>query len=312
MNTRKLNALLLPVALILVIFVSGCSSKKSSGQFEVGFTIMAEAEVFNILRKNAAIEAAEGTNISFQFADANSDIQRQLDQVDVFITKKVDALVIIPVDSEGIVPAIQKANAANIPVICLGVKGSGGDYIYVGSPDYVPGQMQGELLAQLLPRNAKILYLAGAAGFGHTRERRQGFNDALQNTGRTDVQILADMDGGYLRANGMRVTEDWIQTFPQFDAIVAANDQMALGALEALKAANRLEGVLVTGIDGVQEALQAVKDGFMVQTVFQNAHAQGVRLVDTLKKIATGETVGKEVIIPFESVTKGNVDQYLK
>jgi inositol transport system substrate-binding protein len=109
----------------------------------------------------------------------------------------------------------------------------------------------------------------------------------------------------------MRITEDWIQTFPQFDGIVAANDQMALGAVEALKGANRLQGVLISGIDGIVEAVQAVKDGVMVQTVLQNAPGQGAACFEALKKIAGGESVEKEIFVPFESIIKENADQYL-
>ena len=310
MNTKKINALLLSVVLILIMLVSGCS-KKTSSQFTVGYANMADSDVFVMARKNAVISAAEGLNFDFQFSDANNDIQRQLDQVDIFIAKKVKAVVIVPVDSTGVVPAVKKANAANIPVVCLGIKGGDGDFIFVGSQNYDAGYMQGELYGKLLPPDAKVLYLAGTAGMDHSRDRRIGFNDALKKANRNDVQILADMDGDYVRATGMRITEDWIQTFPQFDGIVAANDQMALGAVEALKAANRLQGVLVSGIDGITEAVQAVKDGIMVQTVLQNAAGQGTACLEVLKKIANGESVEKEIFVPFESIVKENADQYL-
>jgi inositol transport system substrate-binding protein len=308
----KTKGVFLVIVIALAVVLTGCSGKKSADKkFTVGYANLADTDVFVMARKNAVLTAAEGTNIDFQFGDANNDIQRQLDQIDVFISKKVDALVIVPVDSTGVVPGIRKANAAKIPVICLGIAASDGDFTFVGSQNIDAGKMQGELFAELLPQNAKVLYLAGTAGLDHSRDRRIGFNDALKDAGRTDVQILADMDGDYVRANGMRITEDWIQSFPQFDGICAANDQMALGALEALKSANRLQGVLLTGIDGVPEAVQAVKAGTMTQTVLQNAPGQGAACLEALKKIAAGETVGKEVFVPFESITKDNVDQYL-
>lgn len=311
MNTKKLIFFYFSVVLVLVMLVSGCSGKKASKQFTVGYANMADSDVFVLARKTAVISSAEGSNIDLQFSDANADIQRQLDQMDIFISKKVNALVVVPVDSTGVIPGIKKANAANIPVICLGIKGGDGDFIFVGSQNYDAGYMQGELYAKLLPPNAKVLYLAGTAGMDHSRDRRNGFNDAVKKANRTDIQILADMDGDYVRATAMRITEDWIQTFPQFDGIIAANDQMALGAVEALKAANRLQGVLVSGIDGIAEATQAVKDGIMVQTVLQNAPGQGTACVEILKKIANGESVENEIFVPFESITKDNVDQYL-
>jgi inositol transport system substrate-binding protein len=303
---KKIGLMVLMVGLVF----TSCTKSKNTERFTVGYSNCADAEVFFITRKNAVLKAAEGSDINFVFSDANNDTQRQLDQVDVFIAQKVNLLVIVPVDSDGVTPAIEKANKANIPVICLGIKSNGGEYTYVGSDDYDAGYIQGEFSAEFLPQNAKILYLAGAPGLSNSQYRRTGFNDALKKGGRTDVEILSDMTGNYFRDQGMKVTEDWIQTFPQFDGIVSANDQMALGAIEALKIAGRA-GVFLTGVDGVTEAVQAVKDGTMTQTVFQNGPGQGATCVEVIQKIRRGETVGKEVVVPFESITKENVDQYL-
>src|SRR5690606_15256261 len=116
------------------------------------------------------------------------------------------------------------------------------------------------------------------------QERLKGFEEALQ---RPDVTILANLSGNYDRAEGMKVTEDWIQSFPQFDAIIAANDQMALGALQALQAADRLKGVMISGVDGTKDALTAIKAGEMSQSIFQNAAGQAQAafdVVETIKK----------------------------
>jgi inositol transport system substrate-binding protein len=310
MKRKRLVGFLMFMVCIAISAFAGGGKDSGGGKIEVGYANMADSDVFVMARKNAMIEAAKGSNLNLQFSDANNDIQRQLDQTDMFISRKVDLLVIVPVDSTGIVPGIKRANAANIPVLCLGIKGVDGDFIFIGSQNYDAGHMQGELFAKLLPQNAKILYLAGTAGLDHSRDRRIGFNDALKEAGRTDVTTLADMDGDYVRDKGMKITEDWIQAFPQFDGIVAANDQMALGAVEALKTANRLQGVLISGIDGTTEAIQAVRDGSMIQTVLQNAPGQAKACFDVIQKITKGESVEKEVFVPFESITKDNANQY--
>jgi inositol transport system substrate-binding protein len=310
MNKKRLAAFLMFMVCITVGTFAGGGKDSGGKKFEVGYANMADSDVFVLARKNAIIEASKGLDINFQFSDANNDIQRQLDQADIFISRKVNTLVLVPVDSTGVIPAVQKANTAKIPVICLGIKAGGGDFVFVGSQNYDAGHMQGEVFAKLLPRDAKVLYLAGTAGLDHSRDRRIGFNDALKEAGRTDITILADMDGDYVRDKAMKITEDWIQAFPQFDGIVAANDQMALGAVEALKTANRLQGVLITGIDGITEAIQAVKDGFMVQTVLQNAPGQAKAALEVIQKIVAGENPGKEVFVPFESITKDNANRY--
>lgn len=322
-NLKKLAALGLAGAMTLGM-LSGCGSNGSSDasgdanasadgeKFVVGYCNGADSDVFMVARKDALIEKvkAEGANIDLQFADANQDSTKQLGDADTFIAKGVDLLVLVPNDAEAIVPAVESANAAGIPVVCLGIKAASGDYIYVGSENYDAGHMQGEYLAKTLPENAKVLYLAGTAGMQHSTDRREGFLAALDEAGRSDVEVLADLDGNYEMAKAMQITEDWIQKYPQFDAIVAANDQMALGAVEALKGANRLEGVQVTGVDGLAEAYTAIQNGEMVQTILQDAPGQATAAYEVMTKLMKGETSDKEVLVPFQSVTADNVADY--
>lgn len=326
-NLKKLAALGMAGAMTLSM-LAGCSSGDSkpaatdgatgedgaaSGEaFTIGYCNGADSDVFMVARKDALIAkvAETGANIDLQFADANQDSTKQLGDADTFIAKGVDALVLVPNDAEAIVPAVEAANAAGIPVICLGIKAASGDYIYVGSENYDAGHMQGEYMAETLPENAKVLYLAGTAGMDHSAARREGFQAALTEAGRDDVEILADLDGDYQMAKAMQITEDWIQKFPQFDAIVAANDQMALGAVEALKGANRLEGVQVTGVDGLAEAYAAIKADEMVQTILQDAPGQADAAYGVIEKLMAGQDAGSEVLVPFQSVTKENVDEF--
>ena len=278
--------------------------------YTVGYVNLADTDQFCVARKDALSKAIEGSNFKVNFADANNDIQMQLDLANNFIAQKVDVLVLVPVDFSGITPAVEKANEAGIPVICMGIKSEGGEYTYVGSENFDAGHMQGEFMAENLPENAKILYLAGTAGLDHAKERREGFYAALEEAGRTDVETLDDQDGDYVMDKGMEITENWIQSFPEFHAIIASNDQMALGAIEAMKASNRLEGVLVTGIDGVPEAVAAIKNGEMAQSVLQNATGQAEACLDVMKKLTAGETPEKQVMVPFVSITKENVADF--
>lgn len=285
---------------------------KGNDKFVVAYCNANDADTFCAIRKDALIDKvnAEGKPFELQCADAMGDSTKQLGDADTFIAAGVDVLIINPIDSSAVVPAVKAANEANIPVVLAGVKANDGKYIYVGSRDYEAGHMQGEYLATTLPDNAKVLYLAGTSGAQHSVERHDGFLDALAEAGRGDVEILAELDANYEMAKGMQFTEDWIQKYPQFDAIVAANDSMALGAVEALKGANRLEGVQVSGIDGLKEAYAAIKAGEMVQTILQNAPGQAEAAYGVALKLKNGETVDDEVIVPFESVIADNVDQY--
>lgn len=304
--------LIAKLALACAVSISALSAGAASAadKFVVGYANMADTDVFVMARKNAFVEAAKSdADIEVNFSDANNDASKQLDQIDNFIAQKVNAIVVVPVDYQGIVPGVEKANAAGIPVIALGIQSAGGKYTFVGSKNIDAGRLQGEFMKANLPKDAKILYLEGTPGLSHTQERKKGFEEAL---GRSDVTTLASLSANYDRAEGMKVTEDWIQSFPKFEGIIAANDQMALGALEALKGANRLKGVLISGVDGVPDALTAIKAGEMSQTIFQDAAGQAKAAFEVVEGIKKGEQPPAEKLVPFASITNENVDQFIK
>ncbi len=301
---------ILVVAVMGMVALTGCG-KKEDAKFRVGYANMADTDVFVKARKDAFIAASkDDSDLEVIFTDANLDMQKQLDQIDNFIAQQVDAIIVVPVDYEGIVPGVEKANAAGIPVIALGIESASGDFTFVGSTNIDAGRMQGEYMAANLPQNAKVLYLEGTPGLYHSKERFEGFKEACLDK-RPDITLLSKLTGEYDREKGMKVAEDWIQKYPKFDAIVAANDQMALGAVQALRTANRLEGVLVSGVDGVPEALKNIKDGNMAQTIFQNAVGQGSETYNAVKEIMGGNKSPENIIVPFESITAENVDQYM-
>jgi len=302
---------ILVVVVMGMMALTGCG-KKEEGKFRVGYANMADTDVFVKARKDAFIAASkDDPNLEVIFTDANLDMQKQLDQIDNFIAQQVDAIIVVPVDYEGIVPGVEKANAAGIPVIALGIESASGDFCFVGSTNIDAGRMQGDYMAANLPENAKVLYLEGTPGLYHSKERFEGFKEACLDK-RPDITLLSKLTGEYDREKGMKVAEDWVQKFPQFDAIVAANDQMALGAVQALRTANRLEGVLVSGVDGIPESLTAIKEGLMAQTIFQNAVGQGSETYNAVKEIMGGNKSPESILVPFESITADNVDEYIK
>jgi inositol transport system substrate-binding protein len=305
--TKTLN-LAASIALAFAVAAPGAAFAQKA--FSVGYANLADTDVFTMSRKNAFIDAVKASpTLKVSFADANGDISKQLDQIDNFIAQKVNVIVVVPVDYQGIVPGVEKANKAGIPVIALGIESAGGKTTFVGSKNLDAGRMQGEFMAKQLPKDAQIVYLQGQPGLYHSKERLEGFTKAL--AGRSDVKVLANLPANYDRAEGMKVTEDWVQRFPKFDALIAANDQMALGALQALKAAGR-KGVMISGIDGTKDALAAIKSGDMAQSIFQNAKGQAEGAYAVVKMAMDGKPLPKEMLIPFESIVKENVDKYAK
>ena len=316
-------------AVMTMAALAGCGggSSSSSGSADsgaaakIGFVNEANTDVFDNTRMTALQTLADevgGYNI--EYSDANLDIQKQIDQANTFLSKNVDILMLVPCDSDGIIPAIQNANNKGTPTICFGIKANGGDFIFVGSNSYDAGHMQGELMAEMLPENAKVCYLAGTAGLEHSILRRQGFQEALAEAGRDDVEIIEDQDAQYTKANAMEKVDAWVQKYADgkggvtFDAVVAANDQMALGAVESLKGANILKGnneILISGMDGTPDGVAAVANGYMVQTVLQDAAGQAKAGLEAVDKIMAGEQIpGNEIMVPFVNITQDNVADF--
>lgn len=291
---------------------SGDSGSGSGDKFTVAYCNSGDSDVFDKLKKDTFNTLAESNeNIEVINSEANMDPQKQLNQIDDAIMQEVDCIVAVPIDYSGITPGVESANEAGIPVICLGIESEGGEYTFVGCQNRDAGVMQAEYMAEELPENAKVLYLSGTPGLYHSVERQEGFSETIKEK-RSDVEIIADMTGEYTRDKAQKVVEDWCQSYDKFDAIVCANDQMALGAIEALKAADRLDGVLIAGVDATDEALEKVKSGEMAISIRQSADALAENCLDTVEKLQNGEDPGTEVIVDFEPVTTENVDEFLK
>lgn len=318
---KKVLATILAGSMVLGA-LTGCAGGKeadaSTGDgdggktFTVAYCNSGDSDVFDKLKKDTFNDlVGEDTTIKVVNSEANMDPQKQLNQIDDAIMQEVDAIIAVPIDYSGISPAVKNANDANIPVICLGIESESGEYTFVGCQNRDAGVMQAEYMAEKLPENAKVLYLSGTPGLYHSVERHDGFYETMAEK-RKDVEIIAEMTGEYTRDKAQKVVEDWCQSYDKFDAIVCANDQMALGAVEALKAAGRLDGVLIAGVDATEEAMQKVKSGEMAISIKQSADALASNCYETIQKMQKGEDPGERVIVEFEPITADNVDEHLK
>ena len=255
------------------------------------------------------------------YADAVRDSQAQLDQIDNFFVQGVDALILVPQDGATVVDVVEQCNADGVPVFCSSQASSGGEFTFVGSSDYETGLMEGQYAYENLPQDSKILYLGGNLGYQTSIDRRQGLVDGLAERLKADwdgnvlnedgdIEILSWMYTMYTMDEGMQVTEDWIQSIDDFNCIVSVNDSTGLGAIEALKAAN-ITDCTVISIDGIEDALNAVKEGTMACTGMQSIDAHAQALYEAIKTAQTGGT-NEAVINPsLILVDSSNVDQYL-
>jgi ABC-type sugar transport system substrate-binding protein len=259
--------------------------------------------------RSGAQQAAKDEGVKLLIADAQNDSATQQDDVQNFVTQQVDAILVNPVDSEAIVPSIQAANQANIPVIALDRGASGGEIAtLIASNNVEGGTMAGEELIRLVG-SGPVAQLEGIPGASPTRDRGQGFEEAIN--GQSAVELVASQTANFDRAEGLDVTENIMQSNPEIKGIFAQNDEMALGAVRALGGRAGTD-VKIVGFDGVEDALNAVQDGKMNATVAQQPDKIGSLGVENAMKVIDGESVPKNIPVEVKLVTKENVSQFLQ
>lgn len=331
MTKKKWFAHVLSVVTIIAL-LAGCSSNTGTNSNSNKSSEGAEADKSGKIVIGAAMPVFDDKWLSYLYdainaydkehedvevimVDAKNDTSKQLSQVETLISQKVSAIMITPVDTESVEPMLDAANAANIPVVIVNRNPSEAvmekAYAYVGSESLEAGTMQMEKVAELLGGNGSIGIMNGTLGHESAAKRTDGNKQVMEKN--PDLKLVREATADYQRATGLSLMENWIQSGDELDAIVANNDEMAIGAIMALEAAGKLEGKIIAGIDGTMDALEYVRQGKLQVSVFQNATGQGKTGVDTAVKAARGEKLAdKYVWVPFELVTKENVEEYVK
>lgn len=234
-------------------------------------------------------------------------IPEQLSQVEDVIVKKPDAIVFTPVDYKAMVPSVEKINQAGIPVVNITDRSAGGKFVaFVGADDYSLGLETARYLVKTLGGKGNLVVLEGVKGALTNIDRVRGFNDAISEA--PGVKLLASQPANYQRLQALQVMENLLQSYPSIDGVLAANDAMATGAIEALDGAARKS--LVTGINGTQEAIDAIKSGKLLATGDYNAFQQGclgaMIAIRNLRKLP----VKPEILLKPSVVNKENYKDY--
>ncbi len=302
---------------------SKSESANAGGEvWNVGFSIRTLEDNFFTAFVNKLEELCdEDDTINLTVAAAEGDSQKQLDQLDNFVTKEMDAIILTPQDGSSVVEHVEAWNAEGVPVICWTQKADGGEFTYVGCSDYETGLLEGEWCKENLPQNAKVLYLGGDLGFQTSLDRRQAFVDGLGDRLKADwdgkvlnengdVEVLSWQTTMYTLEEGQKIMEDWIQTYDDFDCVVGCNDSVILGAREALQGAG-IDDVMLVGIDALEDTLAGIKDGTISATVRQSAIDQAQAVYDALKVAQKGEKNPPEIFPELTLIDKDNVDEYL-
>ncbi len=311
MGTWK-KMLMLLLAGVMVLAAAGCGGSGGGDGKTIAYVAHDKQTGFTGVLYEAVRAAGEKSGLTVDFYEGNQDTNAQIDQMNEIIAKKPAAIVLLPVDAAGLTPSVEKANAAGIPVLVTNRDIAGGKTAQVHSDERQAGRLQGEYMAKHLKQGAKIVYFFGDTTLVAAHERWEGFKEACLDK-RPDIELLASTDAAWSKTEAMKDMTLWLSVFPQIDAIVAGNDDMALGGIAAMKGAGRFNSdVLVTGIDASDEAVKAVASGEMSQTIKQDADGSAVVIVDLLQKMLQGGQVTDDEKVPFIEITKANVAQFVK
>ena len=234
-------------------------------------------------------------------------IPEQLSQVEDVIVKKPNAIIFIPVDYKALVPAVEKINAAGIPVTNITDRSAGGQFVaFVGADDYSIGLSVGHRLLKAIGGKGNVVILEGVKGSLTSTNRVRGFNDAIKEY--PNVKLLASQPGNFQRLNALQVMENLMQSFPSIDGVLAANDPMAVGAIEALEGANRKAQVV--GINGSKEAVELIKSGKLLASGDFNGFIQGCIGTQIAVRNLRKEPTPKEVMLKPIVIDKSNSAPY--
>ncbi|WP_434700872.1 sugar ABC transporter substrate-binding protein [Pseudomonas sp. D1-36] len=251
--------------------------------------------------------------VTLQFEDARSDVVKQLSQVESFISQKVDALIVNPVDTAATQRITKAAVAAGIPLVYVNRRPDDPKLpegvVTVASDDLEAGRMQMQYLADKMGGKGEIVILLGDLANNSTTNRTKGVKEVLAKY--PDIKIEQEQTGMWSRDKGMTLVNDWLTQGREFNAVVSNNDEMAIGAAMALRQTGAKKGsVLIAGVDGTPDGLNAIKKGDMAVSVFQDAKGQADGSIDTAVKMVKKQPVEQSVWVPYRLITPENVDQF--
>ena len=253
-----------------------------------------------------------GVNVETVAPTKPDNIEEQTRLVEDWIVKKPDAFVFVPVDYKALVPSIQRANKAGIPVIGYNNRMTDIEQVtYIGSNDEEIEYQVAMFLFKSMGGKGKIVHIDGVPAASTAQARKRGLERALKET--PGIELLASQTGQYRRLEAVKVFENLLQRFPQIDAVVSANDDMAVGCVEVLEAAGKGGGaVKVIGVDGIPDATAAIAAGKMFATVDFSGHDQAYLGVTAAVRYLKKQPVPKEIELPITVVDKANVAQFQK
>ena len=302
---KKIIGLLLAVTMMFAL--GGCNaitidgegelSGENSGSGAVGFSVSTLNNPFFVSLSEGAKAEAEKQGVKIVVVDAGDDVAKQTNDIEDLISRNVSVLIVNPVDSDAVAPAVQNAVSKGIKVISVDRVVNGVEVdCQIASDNAAGAKMATEYLVELIGEGAKAAELEGVPGASATIDRGAGFHEAAD----TALDVVASQTANFNRAEGMNVMENILQSCPEVKGVFAHNDEMALGAVEAVLASGK--DIKIVGFDATDDAVAAVKSGKMAATVAQKPELMGETAVQTAMKLINGETVEKSLPVEVELI----------
>lgn len=278
------------------------ATSDSGEGFKIGLSVSTQNNPFFVDLREGAEEAAEANGLEIVVADAQDDPSKQINDIEDLLQQDIDILLVNPTDDEAVVAGIEAANAADIPVITVDRSANGGEIVaHIASDNVAGGEMAGEHLAEALgDEGGKIVELEGIPGVLATTERGEGFHNVIDEI--DSIEVVAKQTANFDRTEGLNVMENILQNHQDIVAVFAHNDEMALGAVEALEAQGMLDDVVVVGFDATDDARAAVDEGRMEATIAQQPRLISERAIETAIKVVAGESVEDFIPVDLELV----------
>ena len=295
------------IALLFAVLVAGGAMLFAGGEKEMGTRVGISVSTLNnpffVTLRDGAQEAADNLGVTLIVVDAQDSSAQEASNIEDLIQQGVDALLINPTDSDAIVPSINRANAAGIPVFTIDRGASGGDVVsHIASDNVAGGVLAGEFLVESIGGSGNVVELEGIAGTSAARDRGAGFNRVIDAT--SGVEVTARQTANFNRAEGLSVFENILQGSSDIAGVFAHNDEMILGAIEAATAAGRASSIVFVGFDAVGDAVDAVDAGTLAATVAQQPAEIGALGVNTAVDHLSGQSVPDFIPVALALVTQ--------
>lgn len=308
MKLKKIAAAVLTVA--MMFSMTGCNAitidgeenvatgeGETVGNGSIGFSVSTLNNPFFVTLSEGAKAKADELGVDLIVVDAGDETAKQTSDIEDLISRNISVLIVNPVDSDAVAPAVKDAVSKGIKVISVDRVVNGVDVDCAIASDNVAGaEAATEYLVSLIGEGAKVAELQGTTGASATIDRGQGFHNVADKK----LNVVASQTGDFNRSDGMSVMENMLQADSGIQGVFAHNDEMALGAVEAIGSRK----IIVVGFDATDDAQAAVKAGKMAATVAQKPDLMGAAAVETAQKILNGETVDKEIPVEVELITK--------